>query len=146
MTSTLFVYGTLLHSIESQIARYLRANSRFLGEAYLPGRLYDLGRYPGVVYLADAKSLVYGHLYELKKPEIAWPILDAYEGIDPNKLEQSEYQRQYCTIKKDGKKTEAWVYIYQQKTVQLKEIESGNYLQYLAETNNEDHQSFIQSV
>ena len=57
MNNLLFVYGTLLAADtgttgRSQRTRLARA-SRIVGQATLPGHLYDLGRYPALVIIGD---------------------------------------------------------------------------------------------
>jgi len=67
MNNKLFVYGTLMNDVQSNIARFLRDNSRFLGLGYAKGTLYDLGFYPGFVPDENEDSRVTGHVFELKK-------------------------------------------------------------------------------
>ena len=66
MKNTLFVYGTLLLDVQSDIANFLKKNAQFVGEGYLAGQLFDLGQYPGAVFQKDADSRIYGHVFELR--------------------------------------------------------------------------------
>ena len=89
MTDLLFVYGTLMNNIQSNIAGYLHQNSDFVGEGSLQGRLYDLGNYPGAIYDMQADSRVYGHMFRIFDPENMLKRLDFYEGISllqPDKM------------------------------------------------------------
>ncbi len=146
MNDHLFVYGSLLHSIPSQMATFLRSQGQFQGEAYLEGRLFDLGRYPGVVYEPGKGKEVFGHLYQLSVPEACFPRLDFYEGIHPSQPEKGEYIRRKCPVRFRGKMVESWVYLYNFDTAALTEITSGNYLIYLQSDASDDHQQFIDSV
>ena len=140
----LFVYGTLLGSLSNSMADYLKRESQFLGEAYLRGRLYDLGQYPGLVPDENSPYLVYGHVFELYSPETALKILDHYEDIPDGKETTNEYIRSLLNVSLENKPFDCWVYIYNHSTQGLKEIKSGNYLEYI-ETNPR-HKQFIDSV
>ncbi|MEL6922411.1 MAG: gamma-glutamylcyclotransferase family protein [Bacteroidota bacterium] len=138
----LFVYGTLMKGIETNITQYLRANSRFLGIAYTHGRLYDLGSYPGLVCDASTEAKVTGHVYELTAAEDLWPFLDRYEGYDPARPELGQYRRQICEAYIDGKILSCHTYHFQQSTEGLVLIPNGDYLQYLQQR-PDNHVAFI---
>jgi gamma-glutamylcyclotransferase (GGCT)/AIG2-like uncharacterized protein YtfP len=144
MKNTLFVYGTLLLDVQSDIANFLKKNAQFVGEGYLAGQLFDLGEYPGAVFQKDADSRIYGHVFELQKPDYTLPILDEYEGIGEAFRTYKEYVRQKVPIKMEGQEILCWSYLYTQPTVNLTLIESGNYREFLK--NNLKHQEFIKSV
>ena len=44
----LFVYGTLRRGSGHPMSRFLAARARLLAGARVPGRLYDLGGFPGL--------------------------------------------------------------------------------------------------
>lgn len=144
MKDLLFVYGTLLGSLSNSMTDFLKRESVFIGEAYLKGRLYDLGRYPGVVVQNDSPYEVFGHVYQLRNPEEALKVLDYYEDIPDGKQTTSEYIRALTPVRIENNYQHCWVYMYNKPTANLKEIESGNYLKYIQ--NNSDHQGFINSV
>ena len=96
----LFVYGTLKRGRRNHL---LLAAQHFLGPARTaPGfRLYDLGRYPGMV--ADtAGNAVTGELWLVSDECLA--ALDAFEGTDTGL-----YRRMMVTLE-DG--TTAACYLY----------------------------------
>jgi gamma-glutamylcyclotransferase (GGCT)/AIG2-like uncharacterized protein YtfP len=117
MNARLFVYGTLLSTACHPMGVRLRREARLLGEASLPGRLYSLGRYPGLVEAPHirslAQSLVYGELYALATPAVTLGWLDAYEGIVPHQSDRSPYARVERPVHlPSGGTVSAWVYVY----------------------------------
>jgi len=140
----LFVYGTLLQGIQSNIAQYFHANSSFLSEGYMQGQLYDLGMYPGAVFNSESEYKVYGHIFQLKNPISVLKILDEYEGCSPERKQPTEYLRKQIPIFMENKKIDCWVYVYNFSVEKKVQIESGNYFQYLK--GNERHLGFIDSV
>ena len=98
----LFVYGTLRRGSPNKFAKLLEANSRFLGNARMPGQLRQFSNYPGVVLSDQPGEFVEGELFELQDPSIL-VVLDEYEG--------SEFQRVLATVSlDDGQELETWVY------------------------------------
>lgn len=61
--TVIFVYGTLKQG-EAQELGAFKPTPRFLGEAWMQGRLYNLGHCPGMV-LDSAGSPVWGEVYEI---------------------------------------------------------------------------------
>jgi gamma-glutamylcyclotransferase (GGCT)/AIG2-like uncharacterized protein YtfP len=128
----LFVYGTLRHGSDAAMARFLRAQSDWLGAAALSGLLYDLGTYPGAVYVPEAATQVRGDLFRLHCSEWTLERLDAYEGIDPtNPTPQDEYVRKMVPVLHRGELQMSWAYLYQLPTSGLRVIPSGDYLKWI---------------
>src|SRR5262245_63792883 len=75
----LFAYGTLRPGAGHRMAAYLARRGRLLGPARAPGRLYDLGRYPGMTGPRAADEWVRGDVYELDDPAATLAVLDRYE-------------------------------------------------------------------
>ena len=128
--------------IDSPVARYLRSQSRWLGEAWVAGTLYDLGRYPGLSLSGDTK--VVGHLFELTDPVTSLPVLDQYEGVGTDFEQPAEYRRETIAVTFKSKRVTVWTYLYNWPTEGKHRIPSGNYLYYLSQ--NPDFQQFIQSL
>lgn len=135
MTQTrfLFVYGSLRPGSSAHFGRAMRrrleADSRLVGPATLCGQLVNLGRYPGLIETED-ETVVLGDLVELDAPEKTWPWLDAYEGIDPERPETSDYVRVIReTCRPDGETCAAWVYVFQRRPTRLVPIASGDWLE-----------------
>jgi gamma-glutamylcyclotransferase (GGCT)/AIG2-like uncharacterized protein YtfP len=113
MNPNLFVYGSLLSTIGHPSGERLRREARLLGAASMPGQLYRVGWYPGLVEAAG-DSCVHGELYALADPagSLAW--LDDYESIVPGKEADNEYVRAERAVQLvSGERLTAWVYLYQ---------------------------------
>ena len=124
----LFVYGSLMGGIQSPIATYLKSKSTFLGEGQVFGKLYDIGKYPGLINDTSLKSKVIGHVFQLSNPIEMLPKLDYYECVGEGFAEPNEYRRDPIPVFLNGEKLDCWAYIYNAPTTNLKQIESGNYL------------------
>jgi gamma-glutamylcyclotransferase (GGCT)/AIG2-like uncharacterized protein YtfP len=139
-TRNLFVYGTLRPSAAAHMGRAMRrrlmAESTYLGPAKFPGRLLDLGRYPGLVEHApnvgpEAAALpdVIGDLVALRDPDRTWPWLDAYEDFDHARPVAGLYGRVLREIfRADGESCEAWVYVLLRHPPRIRVVETGDWL------------------
>ncbi len=76
----LFVYGTLMNQ-EIEPAASLMKGCSFFCKGKFPGRLYDLGEYPGAVLSAGGKNFVYGDVVLMETPDLTLKLLDDYEGF-----------------------------------------------------------------
>jgi gamma-glutamylcyclotransferase (GGCT)/AIG2-like uncharacterized protein YtfP len=125
----LFVYGTLLKDLNNGMSRFLQSNSEFIGNAFVVGRLYEIGWYPGVVLSYNPTEKVYGNIFKVKNTETVFKALDDYEGICGDNPKPYEYSRELTdAYLNDGTKIETWFYAYNHSTENLKQILSGNYL------------------
>lgn len=144
MNPKLFVYGSLLQPLATRVGRYLQANGELLGDAFAPGRLYDLGHYPGLWYDAGSIKQIYGQVVRLKNPEKALKMLDEYEGIDPGNPSRGEYRREEVLASLNGHPVLCWCYLLNRPPDGLPEIFGGNYLDYIED--NGPHRDFLKSV
>jgi gamma-glutamylcyclotransferase (GGCT)/AIG2-like uncharacterized protein YtfP len=127
VTDLLFVYGTLLSSVDHPMGARLRREADRVGEATVPGRLYRVSWYPGVVATADG-STVHGELYRLHDPNATWPWLDDFEGVtrgDTSVTSPDAYVRTTVTATTPTGPEVAWVYLYQGPIAHLTPIPSG---------------------
>ncbi|WP_114810650.1 gamma-glutamylcyclotransferase family protein [Paraburkholderia kururiensis] len=82
-----FVYGTLrageINDINVAAARYDIAAPTLVGEAFVRGRLFDFGAYPGLVVeqVGDRALRVKGDVYEIDDALVA--VLDEIEEVYP---------------------------------------------------------------
>src|SRR5205809_606997 len=95
----LFVYGTLRNTYDNPMAQLLRKNARLTGHGYVPGRLFDLGWYPGATYESDSKYRVWGDVFTLTDESIL-KQLDDYEGIENHP--DDEYARRNVPVQLVG--------------------------------------------
>ncbi len=110
----LFVYGTLRRQSKHPQARWLEKVATYKGTATLPGRLVDLGEYPGLLPAEAPGEVVPGDLYEVPADAAVLEVLDRYEGCHADDPEPHEYCRIVCTpTDEDGIRVWAWTYLYQ---------------------------------
>ena len=129
MTSTLFVYGTLRKDARNSMYQLLMHQATFVGCAWVQGRLFNLGEYPGLVPSFDSGSWVQGEVYALDNPLQTLSRLDEYEGCAPSDPEPHEFERvELDVVMKSGKRENAWAYVYKGSTMNKREILTGDYL------------------
>ena len=126
MTAHLFVYGTLMRRFRHPMHDALARGAEFVGEGCVQGRLYDLGRYPGLVLSEVAENRVFGELYRLHDDDVL-RVLDDYEGCGPGDPEPHEYVRRMVSVRAGDRAAEAWVYVYAGPIGGLRQFVSGRY-------------------
>jgi gamma-glutamylcyclotransferase (GGCT)/AIG2-like uncharacterized protein YtfP len=130
--SLLFVYGTLRAFVDIPMARQLRRCARHVGAARAPGRLYDLGRYPGVTAARSKCEWVTGDLYRLRSPRSLFRVLDRYEAGEAGR-ERPRFVRVRIEVTlARGRRTVAWIYVYGLPVRASARIRSGDYARHLA--------------
>jgi gamma-glutamylcyclotransferase (GGCT)/AIG2-like uncharacterized protein YtfP len=130
MTSNhLFVYGTLMRGFDHPMAQLLSRGADFLGEARCRGRLYLIKHYPGLVLSDDADDVVFGELFQLRRPAELLRELDMYEACGEGFKEPTEYVRQTLLVTRDGGTSEVWTYIYNWPVTGLPRIASGRFME-----------------
>jgi gamma-glutamylcyclotransferase (GGCT)/AIG2-like uncharacterized protein YtfP len=119
----LFVYGTLRSQMNDPLHRLLETHAALVGTGTYQGKLYDLGRYPGVVRSRRNTDRVIGEIYRFSDSQRAFQILDEYEG--------HRFKRKRVTIiQEDGKSIASWIYLYARSVKRHPRIPSGDYIQY----------------
>ena len=130
MTSDhLFVYGTLMRGFDHPMAQLLSRGADFLGEARCRGRLYLIKHYPGLVLSNDADDVVFGELFQLRRPAELLRELDMYEACGEGFKEPTEYIRQMLPVTRDVGTSEVWTYIYNWPVAGLPRIASGRFME-----------------
>lgn len=112
MNPYLFVYGTLKNDAQNEVARFLRDHATFLGEGIMAGRMFDLGEYPGAVFIENGGEQVSGHVFKMTEPALVLKVLDEYEGIGSEFPEPHEYVRQVVPVSFRQEVLNCWVYLY----------------------------------
>jgi gamma-glutamylcyclotransferase (GGCT)/AIG2-like uncharacterized protein YtfP len=130
MKHALFIYGTLMPGLRLEAEMH---GARFVGPAQVPGRLVDLGRYPGF-QLGD--GLVSGEVYEVDDAHLA--RLDAVDGVVPGDRVASQYWREEVTVLSgplQGQQVQT--YLYNRPVDGCTPIPHGDYRRYIREVGRE---------
>lgn len=129
----LFVYGSLRSGFRSPVYEYISRFFKFIGDAKVKGRLYDMGSYPAGIATTDDHFIV-GELYQAKNEhEFSWAIgqLDDYEGVSVEADEVQLYRREVADIFVNGETVKAWIYWFNGDVAGRPEITSGDMMEYL---------------
>jgi gamma-glutamylcyclotransferase (GGCT)/AIG2-like uncharacterized protein YtfP len=127
-----FVYGTLMQG-ESQGSLMLAANLRRIIPARTPGRLVDLGEYPGLIPARRGGQWVVGEFAEFRVAEIRemdslLAQLDFIEEYLPGAEARSLYlRRSVPVVLEDGAESWAWAYLYNRPYDPRNMIRSGDW-------------------
>lgn len=127
----LFLYGTLLTGTPSRRLDQLVTRCCAVGKpAYVHGRLYDLGSYPGAVPSIHKHDLVFGQLCQLANADACLRVLDRYELYIPGDEPNSEYLRRRVDafLIPSGRRVNSWIYFYNRSTHDKPQIHTGDYL------------------
>jgi len=123
------VYGSLMRIHGAQQLAGTTDKLRLIGPCKIPGLLYDLGEFPG---LLPGNGEVVGELYELEHPD-ALRLLDDYEAFYPNNSRRSLFIRQRMRLAEPA--IECWVYFYNQPLTGHTKVANGNWTDYLRRHN-----------
>ena len=125
MSTFLFVYGTLRRHSLHPMARRLAEAARHVGAARIAGRLYNLGRFPGLKAPRTSEDWVQGDVYDLGENfERTLKEMDAYEDAEA----PTSYQRQLAAVElDDGSSVAVWVYLHLGHVQEEQFIPSGSY-------------------
>jgi len=128
MSDYLFVYGTLLPSEAEMDMASIVQQIRRLGQAYVRGRLYDLGEYPGAILDEASETKIAGELFELPPDSSVLAMLDSYEGYELTDPAGSLFIRVKSPVQlSDGREIESWVYVYNRDPGKSPLITNGDY-------------------
>ncbi|MCY7310173.1 MAG: gamma-glutamylcyclotransferase [Chitinophagaceae bacterium] len=130
----LFVYGSLRKGFQSPVYEYISRFFKFIGEAKVKGKLFDLGSYPAGIAATD-DSFIIGELYQaINEHEFSWAIgqLDDYEGVSVEADEVQLYRREVAEVYLNNDITQAWIYWYNGDVTDKPLIASGDMLEYLS--------------
>lgn len=125
-----FVYGTLRRGGSNDITRLTLA-PRFIGMARVPGRLYTLGRYPGMRLggAQEAGARVLGEVYAIT-PQLE-AVLDRIEGLVPGAPAHAddEYARREVLVRVQGQELCCLVYeIHVRHAIESARLPHGDWL------------------
>lgn len=115
------VYG-LLRAGESGFAKFGLAEAFApLGPCLIPGALYDLGAYPGLV---AGEGGVVGELFEVRDAGVM-ARLDPFEDYWPDDPDRSRYARRKVPLLEPDR--DAWVYLWVRGLDGARRIETGDW-------------------
>lgn len=118
-----------MRGFDHPMSKLVSSGADFLGEASCRGKLYMVAHYPGLLHSADADDIVFGELFQLRKPDELMAALDDYESIGPDHPQPTLYLRERVAVTlADGTASEAWTYIYNKPVDETKRIRSGRFL------------------
>ena len=125
--SHIFVYGTLMRRGKSPYAALLRRRAQFVGEAWVPGRLYHLGRFPGAVLDRDSNTKIFGEVFSVTTPALL-DALDRYEGCHADDPEPRLFRREVVEARlARGGLVAAWTYAFTGNITGRPRISSGRF-------------------
>jgi gamma-glutamylcyclotransferase (GGCT)/AIG2-like uncharacterized protein YtfP len=123
----IFVYGTLLPGLAPPVIAETVNLLRVIAPATIPGRLYHLGAYPGAILDPSSDTFIHGQLLELPSQTVL-ERLDWYECYAAHDSAGSLFVRTTCEVTLgDGRKVNAWIYVYNRELSSACLIESGQY-------------------
>ncbi|MFB6340486.1 gamma-glutamylcyclotransferase [Saccharicrinis sp. FJH62] len=130
----LFIYGTLIASVNKEMNALVLKYGMPLGEAYMTGRLYEINGYPGFIPTDNQDEKVCGEVYLLKEAIQLFYQLDKYEECSPEFPKPWEYHRLKLPVQLNNGTVihGCWVYAYNYDAEDLEFIPSGNYRAYLS--------------
>lgn len=126
MNKNLFVYGTLMLSSLHPMGLRLANEARYLGPASIGAKLYDFGKWPGLVLSSLPTDIVYGEAWTLNALDtFTW--LDHYEGIRPGVV-RPEYERveRPVTVHEIGV-VDAFLYVYRWPVTCGRRLDNGRW-------------------
>ena len=125
----LFAYGTLQPGhAPGEIAAIVQ-HFEIVGKGTVPGTLYDLGAYPGIVLDQAGSRLISGTVFRLPAGDDVLRRLDAYEEFDPQQPQRSLFLRRLHPVRlADGRILNCWLYEYNGSLDAARIIESGSFV------------------
>ncbi len=128
----LFLYGSLLTGTpDRRLNRRLRRLLKRARPATIQARLYNLGRYPGVIPSTEASDRVYGRVITLNNPHLLRQM-DRYEDYVAHDAAGGEFTRVMVTARMAPQRNhiDCWAYLYNRSVAGKQRITSGDYVRY----------------
>lgn len=113
---------------DNEAALTIRKNCTLIGEGFVPGRLFDLGTYPGMLFEPNASTQVIGEVYRIESNQkFLTDYLDHFEECGPHFEQPNEYRKEIIPVNINNSVYFASTYIYNRNVEGLNVILSGNY-------------------
>ncbi|MAM69763.1 MAG: hypothetical protein CMP91_01285 [Gammaproteobacteria bacterium] len=126
----LALYGSLMSPFKTQDRLGMRSVLELEGLCQIPGRLYDLGAYPGLLEAQNGIDKVHAELYRIADFHVL-QTLDLFEDYRSGNEEGSLFIRKKMRLSDPDE--EAWVYIYNGSVIESDFIECNSWMKHLAE-------------
>ncbi len=108
------------------MSKFLPTKAKYLSKANCQGKLFLIDHYPSVISSEKPENQVLGERFEMTDKTVL-KKLDHFEGIGNEYSEPYEYRRELPKILlNDGKRIDAWIYLYNWYLEWKKEILSGD--------------------
>ncbi len=130
VNALLFVYGTLLSTVDHPMARRLGRDAELVSAATFTGRIYRVAWYPGLVD-AEAPDVVHGELHRLRDPRRALVWLDEFEGVTHGATSVTvpdDYDRAERPVQTATGTRVAWTYLYRRDVSDLTRVDDGRWV------------------
>ena len=121
------IYGALRSDVTVSLRRpepELASRTKFECRCLIPGRLVDVGDYPGLV---AGDGVVEGELLRVTQGSVL-AELDSFEGYDPQTPGEGRFDRRLIRLREPA--VDAWVYVYAQETAGLPTVPDGDWKRY----------------
>ena len=126
----IFFYGTLMRTFPLRARAGIDDWLEYVGDGRVPGLLFDLGTYPGLV--VDASSEVCGEVYKILNPVELFTHIDPIEDYRVMAPHEGQYIRQTMNATlDDGREKTVWCYVYNHPLPLSGRIEDGDYRHYV---------------
>ena len=126
----IFFYGTLMRTFPLRARVGIDDWLEYVGDGRVPGLLFDLGAYPGLV--ADASSEVCGEVYKILNPVELFTHIDPIEDYRVMAPHEGQYIRQTMNATlDDGREKTVWCYVYNHPLPLSGRIKDGDYRHYV---------------
>lgn len=123
----LFLYGSLRKG-GAMHGKLIAPHCSFEGNGELPGRLFGLGDYPGLLPATGSGGRVKGEVWRFDSSFPLLARLDEYEGCAPASPRPHEFRREKKgVLLDDGRRLKAWVWYFNRRANPLARIESGDW-------------------
>mgnify|MGYP002039432243 CR=1 FL=1 len=129
-TDHIFFYGTLMRTFPLRARVGIDDWLEYVGDGRVPGLLFDLGTYPGLV--TDACSEVRGEVYRILSPAKLFNRIDPIEDYHVMAPSDGQYIRQTMDATlDDGRAITVWCYVFNHPLPLSGRIKDGDYRHYV---------------
>lgn len=132
MFDHIFLYGTLLPELAPTELRGVLRRMQRVGEAFVAGRLYDLGDFPGALLAGRPDSTIRGEVFAFSDSSLL-DLMDSYEGFHPGAPKRSLFARQKVSVAmpQTSQVINCWIYVYNRNPGNARIIPGGDYSEYV---------------